>query len=57
MNWKAFAWRRRAGRDHGAVDGGEETPRVFLAESAKGLITQYEVLKGTPAMRSMWRRH
>jgi hypothetical protein len=21
MNWKAFAWRRRAGRDHGGVEG------------------------------------
>jgi hypothetical protein len=22
MNWKAFAWRRTAGRDHGGVEGG-----------------------------------
>jgi hypothetical protein len=23
MNWKAFAWRRRAGRDHGGVERSE----------------------------------
>ena len=28
--------------------------KVFLAESAEGLITQYEVLKGNPPDRSTW---
>jgi len=28
--------------------------KVFLAESAQGLITQYEVLKGNPPDRSTW---
>jgi len=30
--------------------------KVFLAESAKGLITQYEVLKGNQRTKFMWRR-
>ena len=30
--------------------------KVFLAESARGLITQYAVLKGNPSTRSTWRR-
>ena len=28
--------------------------KVFLAESARGLITQYEVLDGNPSTNSMW---
>ena len=30
--------------------------KVFLAESAKGLITQYDCSRATPWMRFMWRR-
>jgi hypothetical protein len=30
--------------------------KVFLAESAKGLVTQYEMLRGNRRTKSMWRR-